>query len=88
MQDGNTRDLIFNIRQLISYLSRCMTLLPGTVIMKGTPAGVGYTRNPPVFLKAGDMVEVDIEGIGLLRNQVVEDRPRTRQGKQLELQNL
>ena len=70
MQDSNTRDLIFNTRQLVSYLSRCMTLLPGTVIMTGTPAGVGFSRKPPVFLKHGDLIEVEIEGIGTLRNPV------------------
>ena len=70
MQNSTTKDLIFNVRQLISYLSRCMTLLPGTVIMTGTPAGVGFTRKPPIFLKVGDSVEVEIEGIGSLRNLV------------------
>ncbi len=70
MQDSNTNDLIFNTRQLVSYLSRCMTLLPGTVIMTGTPSGVGFPRKPPVFLRPGDVVEVEIEGIGTLRNRV------------------
>lgn len=71
MQDSNTRDLIFSTRQLVSYLSHCMTLLPGTVIMTGTPSGVGFARQPPVFLRAGDVVEVKIEGIGALRNPVI-----------------
>ena len=71
MQDSNTSDLIFSCRELISYLSRCMTLLPGTVIMTGTPAGVGFARKPPVFLHPGDVVEIEIEGIGQLRNKVV-----------------
>jgi 2-keto-4-pentenoate hydratase/2-oxohepta-3-ene-1,7-dioic acid hydratase in catechol pathway len=70
MQDSNTNDLIFSTRQLVSYLSRCMTLLPGTVIMTGTPSGVGFPRNPPVFLRPGDVVEIEIEGIGTLRNEV------------------
>ena len=70
MQSSNTNDLIFNTRQLVSYASRCMTLLPGTVIMTGTPAGVGFARKPPVFLKDGDVVEVEVEGIGTLKNPV------------------
>ena len=71
MQDSNTSDMIFGCRQLISFLSRVMTLLPGTVIMTGTPSGVGFARKPPVFLKAGDTVEVEVGGIGVLRNGVV-----------------
>jgi 2-keto-4-pentenoate hydratase/2-oxohepta-3-ene-1,7-dioic acid hydratase in catechol pathway len=71
MQDPNTNDLIFSCRELISYLSANMTLLPGTVIMTGTPSGVGFARKPPVFLRPGDIVEVEIEGIGVLRNPVV-----------------
>lgn len=70
MQESNTNDLIFNTKQLVSYLSRCMTLLPGTIIMTGTPAGVGFTRKPPIFLKDGDVIEVEIDGIGTLRNPV------------------
>lgn len=73
VQDSSTADLIFNTRQLVSYLSRCMTLLPGTVIMTGTPSGVGVSRQPPVFLRAGDVVDVEIEGIGALRNSVVRE---------------
>ncbi len=70
MQDGNTQDMIFSCRQLITYLSQITTLRPGTVIMTGTPPGVGYKRTPPVFLKQGDVVEVSLEGIGTLRNTV------------------
>jgi 2-keto-4-pentenoate hydratase/2-oxohepta-3-ene-1,7-dioic acid hydratase in catechol pathway len=73
MQDGCTSDLIFDVPQMVSYLSRQMTLLPGTLIMTGTPAGVGFARKPPVFLKSGDKVEVEIEGIGLLENWVTEE---------------
>ena len=74
MQSGNTRDLIFSVSYLVSYLSRQMTLLPGTLIMTGTPSGIGFTRNPQIFLKSGDRVEVEIEGIGVLENPVfVED---------------
>ena len=71
MQDSNTADLIFSCRELISYLSDAMTLLPGTVIMTGTPSGVGFARRPPVFLKPGDTVEIEIEGIGTLSNPVI-----------------
>jgi 2-keto-4-pentenoate hydratase/2-oxohepta-3-ene-1,7-dioic acid hydratase in catechol pathway len=71
MQDGNTADMIFSAKELVSYCSKNMTLLPGTIIMTGTPNGVGFARNPPVFLRSGDVVEVEIEGIGTLRNPVV-----------------
>ena len=73
MQESNTSDMIFDTAGLVSYLSRCMTLLPGTAIMTGTPAGVGFARKPPVFLKSGDKVEVEIEGIGVLKNSVVRE---------------
>ena len=71
MQDSNTDDLIFPCRQLIAHVSHSMTLLPGTVIMTGTPSGVGFARKPPVFLRPGDVVEVEIDGIGVLRNPVI-----------------
>ena len=71
MQDSNTSDLIFPCRELIAYLSDAMTLLPGTVIFTGTPSGVGFARKPPVFLRPGDTVEIEIEGIGKLRNPVI-----------------
>jgi 2-keto-4-pentenoate hydratase/2-oxohepta-3-ene-1,7-dioic acid hydratase in catechol pathway len=70
MQNGNSADMIFDCRYLISYLSHAMTLLPGTVILTGTPDGVGMARKPPVFLKDGDLLEISIEGIGTLRNPV------------------
>ncbi len=70
MQDGHTRDMIFPVRTLISELSKGTTLVPGTVILTGTPSGVGAGRTPPVFLQAGDSVEVEIDGIGVLRNGV------------------
>ena len=73
MQESNTSDMIFGVAQLVSYLSRCMTLRPGTAIMTGTPAGVGFARKPAVFLKSGDEVEVEIEGIGVLKNGVVKE---------------
>jgi 2-keto-4-pentenoate hydratase/2-oxohepta-3-ene-1,7-dioic acid hydratase in catechol pathway len=73
MQNSNTSQLIFNTRYIISYLSDCMTLLPGTVILTGTPSGVGFARKPPVWLKGGDIMEVEIEGIGILKNRVIKE---------------
>ena len=70
MQASSTSDMIFSCRKLVSYCSRVCTLRPGTVIMSGTPAGVGFARKPQVFLKPGDTVEVRISGIGVLRNGV------------------
>ena len=71
MQDGNTDDLIFNIPQLISYLSHFMTLLPGDVISTGTPAGVGLGFTPNIYLKEGDVVELGIDGLGVSKQKVV-----------------
>jgi 2-keto-4-pentenoate hydratase/2-oxohepta-3-ene-1,7-dioic acid hydratase in catechol pathway len=71
MQSSNTSDMIFSCRQIVVHLSRCMTLLPGTVILTGTPSGVGFVRKPPVFLRPGQTVECTIEGIGTLSNPVV-----------------
>ncbi|MCX6358277.1 MAG: fumarylacetoacetate hydrolase family protein [Armatimonadetes bacterium] len=73
MQDWNTRDMIFSVRDLIVFLSGSTTLLPGTVIMTGTPHGVGMARKPPRWLSPGDSVSVEIEKIGLLQNPVVEE---------------
>ncbi len=70
MQDSRTSDMIFSPSCLISYCSKNMTLLPGTVIMTGTPAGVGTARNPKVYLNSGDIIEIEIEGIGVLKNTV------------------
>jgi 2-keto-4-pentenoate hydratase/2-oxohepta-3-ene-1,7-dioic acid hydratase in catechol pathway len=74
LQSSNTSDMIWSATQLVSFISVCMTLLPGTVILTGTPEGVGFPRTPPVFLKEGDVVECEIEGIGLLRNPVASER--------------
>ena len=73
MQSSNTRNMIFSVRHLISYCSRNMTLLPGTLIMTGTPEGVGFARKPPVFLRDGDVVEIEVEGIGTLVNKVTKE---------------
>jgi len=67
LQDSNTDDLIFNIPFLVSYVSQFMTLLPGDVVSTGTPAGVGLGLKPPIFLKAGDVVELGIDGLGEAR---------------------
>jgi 2-keto-4-pentenoate hydratase/2-oxohepta-3-ene-1,7-dioic acid hydratase in catechol pathway len=72
MQDWNTNDMVFDVPTLIEFLSGSKTLLPGTVILTGTPHGVGYARKPPVFMKAGDVVTIDIEKIGALTNPVVD----------------
>ena len=71
MQSSNTRQLIFPIDYLVSYLSHVCTLLPGDLLYTGTPPGVGMARTPPAFLKPGDVAEVAIEGIGVLRNSFV-----------------
>ncbi|MGH9511387.1 MAG: fumarylacetoacetate hydrolase family protein [Terriglobales bacterium] len=73
MQDWNTRDMIFDISTLIEFLSGSTTLLPGTVILTGTPQGVGLARNPPVWLKAGDSISIVIDKIGTLTNPVKEE---------------
>ena len=70
MQEASTADLIFSVPFLVSYLSQQFTLLPGTLILTGTPEGVGFTRTPPVFLRAGDTIEIEIDGIGKLSNPV------------------
>lgn len=72
LQQGNTRDMIFPVTRTIAFLSSLMTLEPGDLIATGTPSGVGFKRQPPIFLKAGDVVEVEIERIGVIRNPVVE----------------
>jgi 2-keto-4-pentenoate hydratase/2-oxohepta-3-ene-1,7-dioic acid hydratase in catechol pathway len=68
MQDGHTSQLIFSVSRLISFLSRSFTLVPGDVILTGTPKGVGTFRNPPVYLKDGDEVTVEVEGLDRLVN--------------------
>jgi 2-keto-4-pentenoate hydratase/2-oxohepta-3-ene-1,7-dioic acid hydratase in catechol pathway len=71
MQDSNTSQMIFSVAEIIAYLSMDTTLLPGSVILSGTPGGVGFARTPPVFLKSGDIIEVAIEGMQTLSNPVV-----------------
>jgi 2-keto-4-pentenoate hydratase/2-oxohepta-3-ene-1,7-dioic acid hydratase in catechol pathway len=71
LQQSNTRYMIFSVPKTISYISQLMTLEPGDIIATGTPEGVGFKRTPPIFLRDGDIVEVEIEKIGILRNPVV-----------------
>lgn len=70
MQQANTSQMIHDVPALVEYISHNMTLLPGTVILTGTPAGVGMARTPPRYLREGDMIEVEIEGVGVLENTV------------------
>jgi 2-keto-4-pentenoate hydratase/2-oxohepta-3-ene-1,7-dioic acid hydratase in catechol pathway len=73
MQQSNTSQMVFKIADVVAYISTIFTLEPGDLVFTGTPAGVGFTRKPPVFLKAGDTVEVEIEKLGVLRNSVVKE---------------
>mmetsp|Transcript_6647 Transcript_6647/g.16272 ORF Transcript_6647/g.16272 Transcript_6647/m.16272 type:complete len:324 (+) Transcript_6647:36-1007(+) len=70
MQNGTTSDMIFTVAEIVSYLSQGTTILPGSIILTGTPPGVGYARDPPVYLKDGDVVEVSLEGTGTLKNTI------------------
>ncbi|MFC0040060.1 fumarylacetoacetate hydrolase family protein [Actinomadura rayongensis] len=78
VQDGGTAQMIFNIGQIGAYVSECVTLLPGDVIATGTPEGIGAARKPPVFMRPGQVVEVEIERIGVLRNPIVASNDRAR----------
>ncbi len=73
MQDSDIDDLIFSVATLVSTISEVMTLEPGDIIITGTPPGVGFVRKPPLYMKAGDVCEVEVEGIGILRNGVVDE---------------
>lgn len=75
MQDWNTNDMIFDVPTLIEFLSGSTILLPGTVILTGTPHGVGGARKPPIYLKQGDTVTIEIDGIGSLTNPVIDEAP-------------
>jgi 2-keto-4-pentenoate hydratase/2-oxohepta-3-ene-1,7-dioic acid hydratase in catechol pathway len=70
-QDGNTGDMIYPVDAIIEWVSKGMTLLPGAIIASGTPDGVGFARTPPEFLKPGDVMETEVEGIGTLQNRIV-----------------
>jgi 2-keto-4-pentenoate hydratase/2-oxohepta-3-ene-1,7-dioic acid hydratase in catechol pathway len=73
MQNSSTKELIFGIDELIAYVSQIVTLEPGDLLFTGTPPGVGMARKPPVFLKPGDVCEVEIQGLGILRNPIAAD---------------
>ena len=73
MQSANTRDMIWSVAETITLLTECMTLEPGDVIIMGTPAGVGQARTPPVWMKHGDTIEIDIQDVGLLVNPVEDE---------------
>ncbi|MDM0065029.1 fumarylacetoacetate hydrolase family protein [Variovorax sp. J31P207] len=73
LQDANTRHMIFDVATLVSVCSEAMALQPGDIVITGTPSGVGMARKPPVWMKAGDVCEVEIEGIGVLRNPIVDE---------------
>jgi 2-keto-4-pentenoate hydratase/2-oxohepta-3-ene-1,7-dioic acid hydratase in catechol pathway len=73
LQDSNTSHMIFGVAHLIAYCSRFMTLEVGDIIATGTPPGVGFSRTPPIYLKHGDVCEIDIEKIGVLSNPIVVD---------------
>lgn len=75
MQESTSADMIFSIPKIIEFLSGSTTLLPGTLILTGTPAGVGMGRNPPRWLRVGDVVEIEIEALGRLRNPVIAEPP-------------
>jgi 2-keto-4-pentenoate hydratase/2-oxohepta-3-ene-1,7-dioic acid hydratase in catechol pathway len=77
VQDATTDDLLFSVAHYVSYVSQWYQLGPGDIISTGSPAGVGVAKKPPVFLKDGDMVSVDISGIGTLSNTIVSYRTDT-----------
>jgi len=70
-QDGHTRDMIYAVDAIIEWVSKGMTLLPGSIIATGTPDGVGFARTPPEFLRPGDVMETEVEGVGMLKNRIV-----------------
>jgi len=73
MQNANTKDFLWGVAETSVLISECMTLEPGDVVITGTPAGVGYARTPPVFMKPGDICEIEIESIGVLRNTIADE---------------
>jgi 2-keto-4-pentenoate hydratase/2-oxohepta-3-ene-1,7-dioic acid hydratase in catechol pathway len=71
VQDGNTRDMVFEVGELLSRISQTLTLNPGDVLAAGTPEGVGYVRTPPWYLQPGDVVEVEVARLGTIRTPIV-----------------
>lgn len=76
VQRASTDDLIFDVATLVSTISEAITLSPGDIIVTGTPAGIGWARSPQLFMKAGDVCEVEIDGLGILRNTIIDERTR------------
>jgi len=74
MQDANTRDFLWDVVETLVLITECLTLEPGDVVITGTPAGVGYARNPPVWMAPGDTIEIEVEGIGVLSNPVADEK--------------
>jgi acylpyruvate hydrolase len=74
MQSDNTNNMMFPVAETIAYITQGMTLEPGDVLVTGTPSGVGHARKPPVWMKVGDTIEIEIEGIGILRNPIEDER--------------
>jgi 2-keto-4-pentenoate hydratase/2-oxohepta-3-ene-1,7-dioic acid hydratase in catechol pathway len=74
MQESNTKEMIFGVRYLIAFASRAFTFLPGDVLITGTPHGVGVGRTPPVYLKDGDVISIEVEGLGTLTNRCEEEQ--------------
>ena len=74
MQSDNTKNMMFPLAETLVYLTKGMTLEPGDVILTGTPSGVGHPRKPPVWMKANDIMEIEVEGIGILRNPIVDEK--------------
>jgi len=73
MQDADTHDFLWDVKEALCLITECITLMPGDVIITGTPAGVGYARTPPVWMQPGDICEIEIEGIGTLSNSIVDE---------------
>jgi 2-keto-4-pentenoate hydratase/2-oxohepta-3-ene-1,7-dioic acid hydratase in catechol pathway len=73
MQRDSAANMIFSVPKVLAYVSTFISLLPGDVIVTGTPAGVGFTRDPPIWLKPGDRFDVEITGVGVLSNPVVDE---------------
>ncbi len=74
MQDANTNDFLWGVVESLCIITECMTMEPGDVIITGTPAGVGYARTPPVWMKPGDVCEIEIEGVGVLSNTIADEQ--------------
>jgi len=74
MQDGNTKDFLWDVVETLVLITECLTLEPGDVIITGTPAGVGYARTPPVWMAPGDTIEIEVEGIGVLSNPIADEK--------------